>query len=633
MDAASSLDVAPKIAADRSALRCVIIGAGPAGLTAAYDLAQQGVASIVLEQDEIVGGISRTVEYKGYRFDIGGHRFFTKVSRVHQWWMDIMAEDFILRPRMSRIYYDDKFFDYPLKPMNALLGLGPIEAVRIGTSYVLAQLFPSHPERNLEQWVSNRFGSRLYQIFFKTYTEKVWGMKCTEINADWAAQRIKNLNLLLAVKAALLGNLGKGKQVVTTLIDQFHYPRLGPGMMWERVTSKLRDVGRKVELGTQVVRIRHDGRRVSGVVVRDASGAEREEAGTHFISSMPVRNLLNAMDPPPPAHVLEAANKLRYRDFLTVALILNEEEPFPDNWIYIHSPKVKVGRIQNFRSWSPEMVPTPGTGCIGLEYFVQENDEVWSAKDEDLIALGTKETAALGLIDPSAVIDGVVIRVPKAYPVYDGIYQDALAVVRSWTDEITNLQLVGRNGQHRYNNQDHSMMTAMLAVENILGASHDVWAVNVEEDYHEEVAKAEPAQSTQITHQQRGGDRLVPGRVEVDPLLDVVRAAFAKYDPVALGVALGALSGFGLFFMTAVLVIAGGTDVGKNLKLLGNYFLGFEVSWSGAFLGLAEAGLAGFAFGVLLAKAINMTVGLHERALMRRLEVRAALDAVDERVG
>jgi protoporphyrinogen oxidase len=516
--------------------------------------------------------------------------------------------------------------------MNALLGLGPIEAVRIGTSYVAAQLFPSRPERNLEQWVSNRFGSRLYQIFFKTYTEKVWGMKCTEINADWAAQRIKNLNLLLAVKTALLGNLGKGKDVVTTLIDQFHYPRLGPGMMWERVTGKLREIGQKVELRTEVVRVRHDGKHVISVVVRDGRGVEREEPGTHFISSMPVRNLLNAMDPKPPAEVLEAANKLRYRDFLTVALILGKEEPFPDNWIYIHSPKVKVGRIQNFRSWSPEMVPKPGTGCIGLEYFVQENDEVWSARDEDLIALGTQETAALGLIDPSDVIDGVVIRVPKAYPVYDGVYQEALAVVRGFTDGLTNLQLVGRNGQHRYNNQDHSMMTAMLAVENILGSSHDVWAVNVEEDYHEEVAKPEPEQA-QVTHQQRGGDRLVPREVDVDPLLDVVRAAFAKYDPVALGVALGALSGFGLFFMTAVLVLAGGAVVGPTLGLLGNYFLGFEVSWSGAFLGLFEAGLGGFAFGVLLANAINMTVGLHERALLRRLEVRAALDAVDDRVG
>ena len=360
-------------------------------------------------------------------------------------------------------------------------------------------------------------------------------------------------------------------------------------------------------------------------------GNEREEVGSHFVSSMAIRNLLNAMDPAPPAEVLEAANRLRYRDFLTVGLVIADEEPFPDTWIYIHSPEVKVGRIQNFRAWSPEMVPVPGTGCIGLEYFVQENDELWSADDDELIALGKRELAELGLLDEDKVLDAVVIRMPKAYPVYDEHYQDALGMIRGWLDGLDNLQLVGRNGQHRYNNQDHSMLTAMLAAENILGAEHDIWSVNVEEDYLEEVTRGRPEAAA--IHAQRGGDRLVPSRRETDPMVEALRVAFARYDGVALGIAVGTLTGFGLFFATAALLLAGGEAEGSALGLLGQYFLGFEVSWSGALLGLLEAGAFGFGFGLLLAKAINATVALHERALIRRLEVSTVLDGVDEGVG
>ena len=597
---------------------CVIIGAGPAGLTAAWQLAKAGKRAALFEQDGIVGGISRTDEYKGYRFDIGGHRFFTKVERVQQLWVEILDEDFLVRPRLSRIYYDGKFFDYPLKPMNALLGLGPVEAVRIGFSYLMAQAFPHREERNFEQWVSNRFGRRLFEIFFKTYTEKVWGMPCSEINADWAAQRIKNLDLLAAVKNALLGARTSAEgEVITTLIEQFHYPRLGPGQMWETAARRLRDEhGVETHLRHRVESILHDGQRVRSLLVRDASGGLREVTGEHFVSSMPVQTLLRAMDPPPPAEVLAAADQLRYRDYLTVVLIVNQPELFPDNWIYIHSPDVKLGRIQNYKNWSPHMVADPSKTALGLEYFVQEGDAYWRASDAELIELGKRETERLGLARARDVEDGCVIRMPKAYPVYDGDYQGALQVIRKWVDGLSNLHLIGRNGQHRYNNQDHSMVTACYAAENIVAGRrvHDVWDVNVDAEYHEEVRAGEG---------QQPGDRLVPERVADATVEELIRDAFARYDAVALGSAVGAVSGAALFVATAALLLRGGEDVGANLSLLGNYLLGFRMSWTGALYGLVEAGALGFAFGWLLAKLINFVIAVEEQRIVRRAEERA----------
>jgi protoporphyrinogen oxidase len=608
--------------------RVIIIGGGPAGLTAAWELAKAQVPTSVYEKDDLVGGISRTVEYQGYRFDIGGHRFFTKVKRVEDWWWDQLSDEFLLRPRLSRIYYNDRFFDYPLKPTNALKGLGVFESVVILLSYAKAKLFPARPEQNLEQWVSNRFGSRLYEIFFKTYTEKVWGMPCSGISSDWAEQRIKNLDLKTAVKNAFLGSRAKEKDgVVTSLIEQFHYPRLGPGMMWERVAERLGAKGYPIKMNQEVIRVHHDGARITAISAKQPDGTTIVEDGAHFLSTMPIRELIHALDPPPPESVIEAANGLNYRDFLTVGLILNTEDPFPDNWIYIHSPDVKVGRIQNFKAWSPHMVADPDTSCIGLEYFVKENDDVWSAKDEDLIELGIEETEKLGLIHKEDVIDGCVIRMPKAYPVYDRSYKESLTTIREYLSNFSNLQLIGRNGQHRYNNQDHSMMTAILAAENILGADHDVWNVNVEEEYHEQVADTSHKQAT---HKDSGGDRLVPERLEVDHALDAIREAYARYDPVALGVALGSVMATGLFLSTAVLLLKGGDGVGTNFSLLGNYFLGYDVSWSGALVGLVEGGIGGFLFGFLLAKAINVTIDTHKRALTTRLEGMAMIDAADQ---
>ena len=460
----------------------VILGAGPAGLTAAYELGKRNVASIVLERDNIVGGISRTATYKGYRFDIGGHRFFTKVTPVEDLWKEILGDDLITRRRLSRIFYNGHFFSYPLKPANALFGLGLFETTRCMLSYAKARLFPIRPEKSFADWVSNRFGVRLFEIFFKTYTEKVWGMPTTEIQAEWAAQRIKGLSLTTAIKNALIGERAKSKEgVIKTLIDQFLYPRLGPGMMWERTAELVTEQGSQVLLEKLVERIRW----TPGAITSVQAGGRLFE-GTHFISSIAIRDLAEAFDPAPPDDVLEAARRLKYRDFLTVALIVRADNPFPDTWIYIHDSTVKLGRVQNFKNWSPEMIPDPDKSCLGLEYFCFEGDELWTMKDQDLIELGKTEIHKLGLVDRDLIEDGTVVRMPKAYPVYDHGYGEAVAAVREWLGQFPNLQLVGRNGMHRYNNQDHSMLTAMMAAMNITGGDYDLWQVNVDEEYHEE---------------------------------------------------------------------------------------------------------------------------------------------------
>jgi protoporphyrinogen oxidase len=467
-----------------SSRQVVIVGAGPAGLTAAYELGKRGERAVVLEGDTVVGGISRTVERDGWRFDIGGHRFFTKVPAVERLWHEILPdEDFMMRPRMSRIYYNGKLFDYPLKAGNALRSLGPVEAARCVASYAWARVRPPKDQSNLAGWVTARFGARLYGIFFKTYNEKVWGVPASEISADWAAQRIKNLSLSKAVVNAVLPK--RNQKEITSLIEEFQYPKLGPGMMWERCTELVQAQGTKVAFGTKVTKVRHEGGRAVAVTA-GTNGAETEYPCTDVVSSMPITALLKAMDPPVPAEVQAAADDLGYRDFLTVALVVPEENGFPDNWIYVHSPDVNVGRIQNFGSWSPYLVKE-GRTCLGLEYFVFEGDGLWTMADEDLVELGKRELGALGLVEPSLVEAGYVVRMPKAYPVYDDRYSDNVEVLRKWlADNAANVYPVGRNGMHKYNNQDHSMLTAMLSVENILGADHDVWAVNVEEDYHEQ---------------------------------------------------------------------------------------------------------------------------------------------------
>ncbi|MEP7355922.1 MAG: NAD(P)/FAD-dependent oxidoreductase [Anaerolineales bacterium] len=476
--------------------RVVIIGGGPAGLTAAVELGRLDVPVTVLEKDRLVGGIARTESYKGYRFDIGGHRFFTKIGEVEQFWRDILGPEFLTRPRISRIFYDGKFFDYPLKAMNALTNLGLVASVEVVLSYIQSQLFPYKQEDTFEEWVSNRFGKKLYRIFFKTYTEKVWGIPCSEIRAEWAAQRIKGLSLPVAVWNALFGP-GKGKDVVKTLIEQFEYPRLGPGMMWEKAAEFVNTHGGEVRLNSDVVAVRHAGGRVRDVLVRAAApktggnGAKPADttalAADAFITSMPIAELVRKLDPPAPPEVLAAAAGLTYRDHISVVLIVNQPDLFPDNWVYIHSKEVKVGRVQNFKNWSPDMVPDPKLSALGLEYFCTEGDAMWRMSDADLLELGKREMDLIGLVKANDVVDGTVMRQLKAYPVYNGTYAGYLETIKNYLAGFENLQTVGRNGMHKYNNQDHSMLTAMLAVRNLLGEKHDLWNVNTERSYHEEM--------------------------------------------------------------------------------------------------------------------------------------------------
>lgn len=463
----------------------LVIGAGPAGLTAAWELSKRGVRTTVLEKYHLVGGISRTERYKNYYFDIGGHRFFTKVKEVEDLWFEWMNEEFLLRPRLSRIFYGGKFYYYPLKAMNALFNLGVFRSVFVVLSYIQSQVFPYRQEETFEQWVSNRFGKELYKIFFKTYTEKVWGIPCSEIRAEWAAQRIKGLSLPSAIRNALFPPKG---EVIKTLIEEFHYPRRGPGMMWERVTELLQQRGEQVVMNVDAVRVEREGLRITAVIGHDADGNDTRYAADLFFSTAPVTELVFKMNPPAPDEVIEAAKKLRYRDFLTVVLIYDQPQLFDDNWIYIHSPEVRVGRIQNYKNWSPEMVPDPATTSLGLEYFCNQGDDLWEMADDDLIALATREMQQIKLVGSAKVIDGTVVRQLKAYPVYDSIYADALKVVQAWIDSLENLQTVGRNGLHKYNNQDHSMLTAIYAVQNAVdGAQHNLWEVNTDRSYHEEI--------------------------------------------------------------------------------------------------------------------------------------------------
>ena len=469
-----------------------IIGAGPAGLTAGYLLTKAGLSVAIIEKDpHYVGGISRTVEHEGYRFDIGGHRFFSKSKQVVDLWNEILPDDFIQRPRMSRIYYEGKFYSYPLRAFEALWNLGLWRSTLCMISFAKAQLFPRREVKSFEDWTTNQFGFKLYSIFFKTYTEKVWGMPCDEMSADWAAQRIKGLSLWGAVVDGLKRSLGLNKrpndgQEVKTLLETFRYPRLGPGMMWDAARDKVLAKGGAIHMGNSLKQLASDSQGGWRMTATGPDG-ERVISARNVISSAPLRELAARLHPLPQTSI--QANDLKYRDFLTVALkIRADEDMFPDNWIYIHDSKVKVGRIQNFRSWSPEMVPDPSVACVGLEYFCFEGDALWASSDDELIALATREMALLGLARPEDVIGGVVVRQEKAYPVYDEDYAANVAALRAELEAAhPTLHLVGRNGMHRYNNQDHAMMTAMLTVENIVAGArvYDVWQVNEDAEYHE----------------------------------------------------------------------------------------------------------------------------------------------------
>ena len=580
--------------------KVVVIGGGPGGLTAAYELTKFSRRPVVFEKGEQVGGLARTESYKGFYFDMGGHRFFTKVTEVERMWHEVLKDNFLRRARLSRIYYNRRFFYYPLKPLNALLNLGIGQSLLVVLSYLKWQIFPYPREDTFEQWVTNRFGKRLFETFFKTYTEKVWGIPCSELRAEWAVQRIKDLSL----KTALLSMFLKPKNTITTLIGQFEYPRHGPGMMWSAVKEIIEARGGEVKVNADVVSIRRTGKRVDSVIV--ASNGHREIVhGTEFISSMPITELVKKLDPPPPAEVLQAACRLNYRDFLTVCLVVNKPHLFPDHWIYLHDPEVKVSRIQNFKNWSSEMVPDPTKTSLGLEYFCSEGDALWSMADGDLIELGKREIERIGLAKYSDVEDGCVFRVPKAYPVYDSDYHGYLAILKEYAAGLENLQTIGRNGLHRYNNQDHAMLTGMLAVRNLaLGEKNDLWSVNTDQEYHEEI---------------REGIKVKPEEI-VEVLQGALARAFPKIDRLAFGLSIGTLAGILVFLATIALVFKGGDVVGPNLQLLSQYFPGYSVTAAGSLLGLAYGFVTGFLGGWSFAFLRNAVVFLTMALFYRRAE-------------
>jgi protoporphyrinogen oxidase len=465
-----------------------VLGAGPAGLTAAHVLAQKEVKGTVFEADGVVGGIAKTVEFNGYRFDLGGHRFFTKLKPIQRLWEEMLGDEFLTRRRLSRIYYRGDYLHYPLEARNVVARLGLRESLVCAASYFAACLRRRRPAESFEDWVTARFGRRLYERFFKTYTEKVWGIPGSEVRAEWAAQRIKDFSFWHALTAIL----HLRRKTATTLIEEFRYPRLGPGQMWEAFRRQVEEGGVPVRLNHRCIALFHSEGRVDRIAVR-SNGDELEYAVDGVLSSIPLSELVLSLEPSAPIEVVAAARRLRYRDLCLVALILDEAQPFPDNWVYIHDPGTRAGRVQNFGAWSPGLV-VPGTTCLGVEYFCFRGDEIWELPHDQAVALATEELGRIGLIDPSRVVDGVKVRVPKAYPMYAEGFKDDVAIIRSYLDTFENLQTFGRNGLHRYNNQDHSMWTAILATLNLTaGADYDVWSVNTEAEYLEEGEAVEAA--------------------------------------------------------------------------------------------------------------------------------------------
>ncbi len=459
----------------------VIVGGGPAGLSAARALADHDLPSLILEKDRQVGGLCKTVEYRGFRCDIGGHRFFTKNKEIQDSWEQTLGSELLNRSRLSRIYYRDRFFYYPLRIGNALWGLGPRESLHILSSYVKSHIFPVKPEVTFEDWVSNRFGKVLYTIFFKTYTEKVWGIPCTTLSADWAAQRIRNLSLGRALLHAV--GLRNGSKVAS-LIDRFHYPRLGPGQMYETMARQVTARGGEVRLGQQVAEIHHEQNRVKALLSVGGDNGELVPC-SHCFSSMPITELVQKMRPHAPDSVITAASSLKYRSLITVNLLFRKATTLPDNWIYLHSPEVKAGRLQLYWNWSPDLVPSDNHSSMGFEYFCSEGDDLWRAFDSELIRLAMSDLSHLGFSSERDIEDAFVVRYAKAYPVYEGGYLEHIAVLKGWLSQFSNLYCIGRYGQFRYNNMDHSMMTGMLAARRMLGREVDPWSVNAEGEYLE----------------------------------------------------------------------------------------------------------------------------------------------------
>lgn len=580
----------------------VIIGAGPAGLAAGYELIGHGRHPVILEKDGLVGGIARTESYAGYSFDIGGHRFFTKNDEINNLWQELLGNDLLRVKRLSRIYYQGKYFNYPLRPANALVNLGPVESLQIFISYCRARLFPSSEEKSFEQWVVNRFGERLYKTFFKTYTEKVWGIPCSEIRADWAAQRIKGLSLMVAVSNALFGG-----QQAKSLIEEFSYPKFGPGMMWNSFMDRIVAEDGKVLLKAEVSALRHDSNMVTAVEYR-RGGSTRTMPLTQCISSVPVPILIRLLSPRPPEDVLYAAGQLSYRAFIIVVLIIDSPELFPDQWLYVHSPAVKVGRIQNFKNWSRFMVPDQNRTSLGMEYFCNENDPIWNMEDSELVETAVADMVELGLAGKTLVADSYVVRQPHAYPVYDSEYKKNLQTVRDYLNNFDNLQTIGRSGMHRYNNMDHSMRTGILAAKNCLGESHDLWEVNEEKSYLEE---------------DRGAGEVPAVREKV------LLKTFARMDKLAFATALGTVCGLLVLGATLWIISRGGDVLNSHLRLLAQYFIGYTVTVKGGFIAFGYSFFWGFLFGWLFAYLRNLFLAVYIYNIKRKVELLSLKDFFD----
>ena len=464
--------------------RAIIHGAGPAGLGAGVELTKKGIKPLILERENQVGGISKTINYKGYYFDLGGHRFFTKSNEVMALWKETLGEsEFLKRPRLSRIYYNNKFFFYPLQPANALFNLGIITSIGVLSSYFKSKISPYKDESTFDRWVSNRFGKRLFNIFFKTYTEKLWGISCKLIEAKWVAQRIKGLSLASAIKNSFLKDKG---DKIKTLITKFHYPKYGPGMMYERMAKNIEDAKGKLFLNQTAKKIYHNGNKIIRVETQSNKGVCQHQ-GEFFISTIPITSLIKKLEPSPTPEVLRAAQNLKFRSFLVVNIILKVKNLFFDNWIYVHSPEVKLGRIQNYKNWSEYMVKDENYTSLGLEYFCTQGDEFWNRKDSDLIKLALKELEKINIVRDPQFVDGFVVRVPGAYPVYSQGYEKHLGIIKDYLSNLKNLQTVGRGGMFRYNNMDHSILSGIYGARNILGENYNVWDINMEEEYHEEI--------------------------------------------------------------------------------------------------------------------------------------------------
>lgn len=453
-----------------------IIGAGPAGLGAAYEAIQHHLRPLVLEQDAVIGGLSRTLEHHGFRFDIGGHRFYDKYPEVTNTWIEMLGEDWLEQERLSRICYEGQFFSYPLAPREALLKLGPWRSLKAVASYLAARLFPPRAGRDFESAIVRQFGRELYRTFFKTYSEKVWGIPCSQISADMAEARIRGFSLGQVLRTLLTGQAPEARTASSTYL----YPRLGPGQLWDIYRARIEAAGGAFRLRHEVVRLEHDGQRLTAVTVRTPEGDQTLQPEA-VISTMPLQDLCRRLDPAPPAPLLALADQLRYRDFISVVLIVDDPEPFPDTWIYIHSPDVAVGRIQNFRKWSPAMVPDPSKTCLGLEYFCYAGDEMWNRSDEALIAQGVAECQRLGLVNPARVQEGLVVRMPKAYVVYDLDHAERTKALAEYLGRFANLQPAGRNGQHLYLTQDESCLAGSYALRRLLGEAVTPWSIKTEE--------------------------------------------------------------------------------------------------------------------------------------------------------